>query len=119
VIILSAAPAFAADQPRQVPIELSSFCFTPDTILLEQGEPYLLHLRNSSGGRHDFIAKEFFSAPVVAADDRPQVAGRKISLHGGEEARLALPAPVRGRREVHCSHFMHSGFGMEGSIVVE
>lgn len=126
VLILAAllsAPA-AAQSPdwshaAPVTIALSSFKFTPDRIVLKHGEPYRLHFTNTSSGGHDFAAREFFAAATIAPDDRATLSGGKIELGEGESADVRLIPGKPGSYPVHCSHFLHSSFGMVGTIVVE
>jgi uncharacterized cupredoxin-like copper-binding protein len=117
VLLASNAPG-AAQTPDRVEIDLSSFKFTPSTIALHHGQSYVLHFVNKASGGHDFAAKAFFKAATIAPGDRATVAKGQIELDGGETADVHLTAPAPGTYEAHCSHFMHSTFGMTGSIVV-
>ena len=117
LLLVTAAPG-AAQAPDRVDIDLSSFKFTPSTITLHHGQPYVLHFVNKASGGHDFAAKAFFKAAIIAPGDRATVAKGQIELDGGETADVHLSAPAPGTYEAHCSHFMHSTFGMTGSIVV-
>lgn len=114
-------PVSAADAPATIEIGLSSFKYTPDIITLRHGQPYVLRFRNSGSGGHDFVAKAFFAAADVAAADRAKVGAKgSVEVDGGETVDLHLAAPAApGRYEVHCSHFMHSAFGMKAAIVVD
>jgi uncharacterized cupredoxin-like copper-binding protein len=115
--VLLVTPMAASAQGDRVPIELSSFKFTPKTITLHHGQHYVLHFSNTSGGGHDFVARSFFAAARL---DTPQsVKDGKVALDGGESADIGLTAPQPGRYEAHCSHFMHATFGMTGTIVVD
>lgn len=107
------------DHAARVEIALSNFKFTPATITLKHGQPYLLHLVNRAEGGHDFVAKKFFAAATVAPSDKASVAKGEVELDGGDAADIRLIAPAPGSYEVHCSHFMHSTFGMKGTIVVD
>jgi uncharacterized cupredoxin-like copper-binding protein len=111
-----AAPSLA--QPAAVDVELSNFKYSPETIRLQPGHDYVLHLVNRSGGGHDFSAKAFFAAARIAPEDRAKLSGGRVNLGGGEEVRIHLTAPAAGRYPVRCTHFMHSTFGMTGEIVV-
>jgi uncharacterized cupredoxin-like copper-binding protein len=115
---LAPATARPADE-SVIDITLSSFKYAPDTIHLDHGRSYILHFVNSSSGGHDFTAKPFFDAAVVVPGDRAKISGGSIKLDGGKEARIHLTAPAPGRFKVHCSHFMHSTFGMTGDIIVD
>ena len=104
--------------PERVAIELSNFKFTPSTIRLEHGRPYVLHLSNNASGGHNFVARDFFAAADVAGTDRGLLSKGGVELGGGDQADIHFVAPAAGRYEVHCSHFMHSTFGMKGEIIV-
>ena len=104
---------------KRVEIDLVNFKFTPATITLQHGQPYVLHFVNMASGSHNFAAKQFFSAATIAAEDSTAVKGGMIELHGNDSADVRLVAPAVGTYEAHCSHFMHSTFGMTGSVVVQ
>jgi uncharacterized cupredoxin-like copper-binding protein len=118
-LLALAGPAAAQTGPERVEIGLSNFKFTPSTIMLQHGHPYVLHFANTAKGGHDFSAKAFFDAAAVAPEDRAAVAKGEIELQGGQSADIHLTAPAAGTYEAHCSHFMHSTFGMTGKIVVQ
>ena len=103
---------------RRVEIALSSFKYEPSTIALEHGQPYVLRFVNKAGGGHDFVAKRFFAAAKIASADRATVKDGAIDLHGGDTVEVRLIAPAAGSYDVHCSHFLHSTFGMTGRIEV-
>lgn len=114
-----AAPAQDTDwthAPR-VEIDLSSFKYTPATIPLRHGQPYVLVFVNKADGGHDLVAQRFFAVARVA--DPAKIAKGEVELGGGETAEVRLIAPPAGTYDVHCSHFMHSTFGMKASIVVQ
>jgi uncharacterized cupredoxin-like copper-binding protein len=112
------SPAGAADSTI-VGIDLSNFRFAPSTVTLKSGQPYVLHIVNKASGGHDLVAKAFFAAATIAPADRKLVSHGEVELDGGETVDVHLTAPAAGKYEMHCSHFMHSTFGMTGSIVVE
>lgn len=121
-ILLSgfAGGAATAQGPAQaVTVELSSFKFTPATLTVTHGRAYVIHFVNSSSGGHDFVAKEFFAAATIAPEDRAKVAKGEVELGGGESADIHLVPNSPGTYKSHCSHFMHSSFGMTGTVVVE
>ena len=117
----AAQPDDARGRPGETRIEVSlrSYGYTPQTITLEHGRPYLIHFTNTSRSGHDFTAKAFFAAAEVAPEDRRRVEDGKVGLDGGESADVHLVAPPPGAYEVHCSHFLHASFGMKGQIVVQ
>lgn len=114
---IAALALTASAQPQRIDIQLSNFKFAPSTITLQHGQPYVLHL--SSSGGHSFAAKKFFAAAAVAPGDRARIAGGSIELDSGESVDIHLTAPAAGSYEMHCSHFMHSTFGMTGKILVQ
>jgi len=119
LLALTASQAPAQAGPEQVEIDLSNFKFTPSTIMLQHGQPYVLHFVNTAKGGHDFSAKAFFAAAEVAPEDRALVAKGSVELSGGQSADVHLTAPAAGSYEAHCSHFMHASLGMTGMILVQ
>lgn len=119
----AAAPLFAApgpdwDHARQIDVELSNFDFTPKTLTLRHGQPYRLRLVNRGSGGHNFSAPAFFKAATIAPDDAAAVAKGAIELAKGESRDVRL-IPAAGRYKLKCAHFLHSGFGMKGEILVD
>lgn len=101
-----------------VTITLSSFEFTPETIEIGHGRPYRLVFVNRSSGGHNFVAREFFRTAQMPAEDRSRLDRGRIELDGGERAEVRVFVAEPGRYDVHCSHFMHSVFGMTGDLIV-
>ena len=120
VLLSQAGQAQAPDwsHAQTVSVELSSFKFTPEALTLRRGTPYRILLSNSSSGGHDFVAKEFFAASSIAAEDQGKIRKGGVDVDGGESVEVRLVPNQAGSFDVHCSHFMHSGFGMKGSIIV-
>jgi plastocyanin len=106
-------------QAKPLTIELSSFKFTPATETLQHGTAYRIHFVNTSSGGHDFVAKEFFAGSVVAPEDRAKIKNGGIDVDGGESVDVRLIPNKTGSFKTHCSHFMHSSFGMTGTITVQ
>ena len=77
-----------------------------------------LHFVNKGSGGHDFTAPEFFAAATMDAATRKALAKGKVALDKGSAADVTL-VPVAGHYAAHCSHFLHTGFGMKGTIDVE
>lgn len=117
--VFASGAASAQNGPQALTVELSSFKFTPATITLTHGRPYVIHFVNSSSGGHDYVAKDFFDTATIAPEDRAKVKNGEIELSGGESADIHLVANRPGTYKSHCSHFMHSSFGMTGQVVVE
>ena len=103
---------------QTVNVELSSFKFTPSTLTLERGQPYRIHLTNSSSGGHDFAAKELFAASTIAPEDAATIKDGEIGLKSGQSADVRLIANKAGSYPFRCTHFMHSTFGMTGTVTV-
>lgn len=120
-LVPCAAQAQAPDwsHARTIEVELSNFSFTPSTLDLEHGVPYLLHLTNSASGGHDFSAKELFAASTVAPQDRDRIKDGRIELDGHESADVRLIPTKPGAYKIRCTHFMHSAFGMTGTVTVK
>jgi uncharacterized cupredoxin-like copper-binding protein len=113
-ILLLALGTAAVAQPAARTIDLANFSFSPKPIRLAAGQPVTLTFVNRSGGGHDFTAKAFFAGSRILAGAAP---GGKIGLRGGETKSITL-VPNAGTYEVHCSHFLHTSFGMTDQIVV-
>ena len=128
IVLAAAALAMAATVgSAQVPvdygraaaveIELKSFSFTPDRLHLRAGVPVRLTIRDAKGG-HNFAAPAFFAKARIAPEDAGKVHGGKIELQGGEAVTIRL-VPAAGTYKLVCTHFLHTSFGMKGSIVVD
>ena len=117
LLMLGAQPA-TTQAPTVVSVQLANFKFTPRTIVLDHGRPYVLRLANVAKGSHDFTAPGFFSAARVAAEDRRIVAEGEVEVPPGQVREIHLTAPATGSYKLKCSHSMHKFFGMSGKIVV-
>ena len=106
----------AAPAERRVDVALSNFKFTPGTIALVHGQPYVLHL--SSSGGHSFAAKAFFAAATMAPADRARLKDGRIELGSGASVDIHFVAPRPGTYPIKCTHFLHASFGMTGKFVV-
>ena len=100
-----------------VEVVLKSFSFTPATLHLRAGAPVRLTIRDAKGG-HNFAAPKFFAAARIAPEDASKIRGGKIELEGGEAVTIRL-VPAAGTYKLTCTHFLHTSFGMKGSIVVD
>lgn len=125
MILMALSMAFAggtalADRPvHDVTIAMSNFRYEPSTVTLRRGEAYALHFRNDASRGHDFVAKEFFLSSTVAPEDQAKLVDGRIALSGGESVTVHVVPGQAGLFASHCSHFMHSTFGMTGKIVVQ
>ena len=113
-VFLSTLAAGAQAAPPVVTIGVSSYKFAPNPIHLKAGQPVTLTFVNQGGHGHDFTAKEFFAASAVSAGAAP---GGKIELEGNQTKSITL-TPRAGTYPAHCSHFLHSSWGMTDQIVV-
>lgn len=113
------APSATAQAPTVVNVQLSSFKFTPKTIILDRGKSYVLRLHNVSKDGHDFTAPSFFAAAKIAPADRQMVTEGEVEVHPGMTHAVRLTAPaVPGRYKVKCTHTFHKLLGMSGTIIV-
>lgn len=101
-----AAPAAAQER---VDIVLANFSFTPAALHLKAGRPVVLHFVNKGSGGHNYAAPEFFGGAVP---------GGKVELDKGESRDVAI-TPRAGHYRVKCTHFLHTTFGMKGTIDVD
>ncbi len=103
----------------KVEIDLDSYSFTPQSLHLKQGTPYLLHFVNKASKGHNYDAPEFFAALAVAPEDQAKVAEGKLDVDKGASVDIKAVPQKAGKYPVECSHFMHSTFGMTGEAVIE
>ena len=120
LLIATAALTLGApvQAPETIAITLTNFRYTPETITLRHGQPYVLRFVNGAKGGHDFVARAFFAAAAIAPEDRAKLDKGGVEVPRGATVELRLTAPAPGPYGAHCSHFMHSTFGMKGEIVV-
>ena len=116
----STGPASHAAEtgPESARIVLANFSFTPSDLHLNAGKPVVLHFVNEGSGGHNFVAPEFFAA--ASMDDATRGRLRKkgaVELAKGESVDVTL-TPRSGNYEAKCTHFLHAGFGMKGTITV-
>ena len=120
--LLLAGPGFAQSpnwlNARTIEIDMKNFAFVPATITLQRGVPYRLRFVNTAGGGHSFVAKAFFEQATIDPASRSTINKGEVDLGGGESGDVRLVVNRIGTYDVHCSHFMHSIFGMKGKIVV-
>ena len=109
----------AAAQTGAISISLTSFAFTPSTIILVAGTTYRLHLANDASGAHSFNAPEFFANSQIAPADQGKVEDGIVELDGGQALDITVTPSRAGTYSLDCSHFMHSLLGMHGKIVVQ
>jgi plastocyanin len=110
-------PSQTTAAPQEIVIRLSSFAYDPDPLRLRAGVPVRLRFVNESNGGHNFVAPAFFAASVFAPGVSPPPDG-KVEVAKGSTVELTLTPRAPGTYPVRCSHFLHSFFGMTGTIVV-
>ena len=98
---------------------MADFDFAPKTLRFRTNKPYLLRLSNSDRHGHSFDAEEFFAAADVAPEDRSKVVKGEVDVGGGQTVEVRLLTSKIGSFKFHCSHFLHSAFGMTGEVVVQ
>lgn len=122
-ILLGAGIAQAAQVPpsweaaKKVDVVLSDFDYSPKALQLQQGQAYRLHFVNQGSGGHNFSAPDFFASARLDPADAAAITKGKIEVPEGESRDVRL-VPAAGSYKVRCAHFMHSAFGMKGSITV-
>jgi len=117
--ILALAASAAPGQAPTVEIHLSNFKFAPQPIALVHGQPYTLRIVNDASGGHNLTAKAFFDAAQVTPHDRALIGAKgTIEVPAEQTREIHFVAPGAGSYAIKCTHFLHEGFGMKGSIVV-
>ena len=126
--LLAAGPALAQNTPAPaapdwsnavtVPLALANYEFTPKDLQFHANLPYHFRLTNNAGGGHSFDAPEFFAAVSVAPEDRAKIVKGEIEVEPGQTVDVKFVPTVAGTYQFHCSHFLHSSFGMKGTVVV-
>jgi len=95
-------------------IQLYSYGYNPDPIILTAGQRVTLKFVNRAGKGHDFTAPRFFGSSKIVAGD---VGKGEVELRGGQSASITL-VPTGGRYKVHCGKPFHKVMGMRGDIIV-
>ena len=105
-----------ASEIQTVTVRLSNFAFDPEHLRLKANVPVRLRLVNE-GGRHDFSAPAFFAASNFASGSSAPPDG-DVSVGSDETVEVALVPRKPGTYPLKCTHFLHSLFGMHGTIEV-
>lgn len=102
---------------KTITVELSSFAFSPEHIRLKAGVPVRLRLVNESDGGHNFSAPTLFAASSFLPGSLvPSNGAVEVGSHQTVEIALVPGAPAVYPLE--CTHFLHSAFGMHGTVEV-
>ncbi|WP_262272172.1 cupredoxin domain-containing protein [Microvirga yunnanensis] len=115
----AATRSSAGSQAKPVNIVLSDFAFTPQNLHLHHGQAYQIRLVNRGSGGHNLAAPEFFAATQVSPGDAATLVGGRIEVGKGESRTVSLIPVTVGRYRMSCTHFLHAGFGMTGTITVD
>jgi plastocyanin len=120
----SASPSGRAQQTAAqravsdtITVRLSNFAFEPDHLRLRAGVPVRLRLVNESSGGHDFSAPEFFAASSLLPGSSAPPNG-DVAVGSHQTVEIAVVPRLLGTYPLKCTHFLHSFFGMHGTIEV-
>lgn len=116
-LAVALSPA-SAQAPATVQVQLANYSFSPSTIVLDHGRPYVLRLVNVASGGHDFTAADFFAKAAMAPADRRWIQEGAVEVPSGQVREIRLTAPAAGSYKLKCTHSFHKLFGMSGKIVV-
>jgi plastocyanin len=106
-----------ASMGETITVRLTNFAFDPDHLRLKAGVPVRLRLVNESSGGHDFSAPALFAASsVLPGGSAPSNGEMAVGSH--QTVELALVPRTPGTYHVECTHFLHSFFGMHGTVEV-
>jgi plastocyanin len=112
-----AQPTAPSSPTETILVRLSNFAFDPERLRLTAGVPVRLRLVNESGGGHNFSSPELFSASnILPGGSAPSNGELAVASHQTVEVVLVPRTP--GTYRVECTHFLHSFFGMHGTIEV-
>ena len=100
-----------------ITVRLSNFAFDPDHLRLKVGVPVRLRLVNESGGGHDFSAPGFFAASVILPGFVAPPDG-DVAVRAHQTVEIGVVPRTPGTYRFECTHFLHSLFGMHGTIEV-
>jgi|SRR5215467_7437995 len=101
-----------------IEIRMANYDFAPKTLQFRKNTPYRLRFVNSASKDHNFTSKELFAAMMVAPEDRAKIANGEIEVEMGKSVDVAVLPLTSGTYPFHCSHFLHSTFGMHGQATV-
>jgi plastocyanin len=110
------SPAPVSDG-ETITVRLSNFAFDPDHLRLKAGLLVRLRLVNESGGGHDFSAPAFFAASSFPPGSSPPPAG-EVAVGSHQTVEFAVVPRTPGSYRIECTHFLHSIFGMHGTVEV-
>jgi plastocyanin len=122
-VLFIGGTAFAASEPsnaaaQTIQVDMTNYAFTPNTLQLRANTPYRLRFSNASHTGHSFRAREFFATSSVTPADQSKIVDGEVEVDSGQTVEVNLMIPTPGTYKFHCSHFLHSAFGMTGEAVV-
>ncbi|MFO7965774.1 MAG: cupredoxin domain-containing protein [Desulfobacterales bacterium] len=96
------------DRPEALTMEMGSFYYKPDHIVLENGGTLLIHLTNVSDSKHNLTVKNPEEEIIATVD-----------LAGGKSGELRLDLRAPGIYPFYCDIPFHTTLGMEGRFEVK
>jgi uncharacterized cupredoxin-like copper-binding protein len=116
----------AADWSKSetVTVGVTSYAFSPANLSLRHGQPYKIHLANTSTHTHTFSSDDFFKTAAiqkVVKNGSPSsgLEGDGITLAPNDQVDLYLVPVTAGTYDLYCDEFMHDTMGMNGKITVQ
>jgi uncharacterized cupredoxin-like copper-binding protein len=106
-----------ASQSETFTVRLPNFAFDPNHLRLKASVPVRLRLVNVSSGGHDFSAPAFFAASSVPPGWSTP-AGGEVKVVADQTVEIMIVPRTPGHCRLECTHFLHSIFGMHGTIEV-
>jgi uncharacterized cupredoxin-like copper-binding protein len=117
LLSLAVSRASQGQSVEAITIRLTNFAFTPEQLHLRVGVPVRLHLVNDSSGGHSFSAPAFFGAGAYPSGAPPR--DGTVEIAAGASVDITVVPHSAGTYKVECTHFLHSLFGMTGTIMVD
>jgi uncharacterized cupredoxin-like copper-binding protein len=117
-LLLGAGQAMGDTAAQTIQVDMANYSFTPSTLEMRANTPYRLELRNTSHGDHSFSARQFFAVANISPGDRAKIENGEVEVDGGQTVDVTFTIPTPGTYQFHCTHFLHSAFGMHGEAVV-
>jgi plastocyanin len=104
---------------KTVQVGMAHFDFTAKSLQFHANVPYRRRFTNSASHGHSFDAPEFFAAVTIAPEDESKVVKGEVEGEGGRTVEVKFVPSSVGSYGFHCSHFLHSAFGMTGHVLIE
>jgi uncharacterized cupredoxin-like copper-binding protein len=100
-----------------IAVQLSNFAFAPEHLQLKAGVPVRLRLMNESNGGHNFSAPKFFATSTFPPGV-PAPPDGEVAVGSRQTVEITVVPHTPGAYRLECTHFLHSLFGMHGTIEV-